>query len=307
MGPGDKHWDKRWDAPVVCFKVAQDRRRPALIEALAETGRFDITVGAYPDPHPEAAHDGADIDWLKRKVDAGAGSAITQFFFEADTFFRFRDRCAAAGIDAPIIPGILPIENWKGTRRFAERCGAHVPGWIAEAFDKADLYDGEDKATRHDLLAVAREAASHEGSAHLQRSGAEVDGAEHDRLTAALQVAGHAAIIAFGHALSSLGYDADRLRSLWTPPHRVMLALLARMGTLDAEVYLNSTAELKNMVNVGYDLIARSNIVFEPATGRVEVHPPNTFLEDMNKYGPQTPSTKKVIVENPKITLQQCL
>ncbi|WP_425052557.1 methylenetetrahydrofolate reductase [NAD(P)H] [Psychromarinibacter sp. S121] len=120
-----------------------------LISALADTGKFKIRVGAYPDPHPEAASDTADIDWLKRKIDAGATSAITQFFFEADTFFRFRDRCAAAGIDAQIIPGILPVENWKGVKKFADRCGAHVPQWVIEAFEKAERDD------RHDLLAVS--------------------------------------------------------------------------------------------------------------------------------------------------------
>lgn len=120
-----------------------------LVEALAKTGKFDIRVGAYPDPHPEAGSDTADIDWLKRKIDAGASSAITQFFFEAETFFRFRDRCAAAGIDAPIIPGILPIENWKGTRRFAERCRTKVPAWLDEAFEAA-ARDG-----REDLLSTA--------------------------------------------------------------------------------------------------------------------------------------------------------
>lgn len=120
-----------------------------LIEALARTGKFTIRVGAYPDPHPEAGHDGADIDWLKRKIDAGAHSAITQFFFEADTFFRFRDACAKAGIDAPIIPGILPVENWAGIRKFAQSCGAVIPDWAIQAFDNAQRDD------RHDLLAVA--------------------------------------------------------------------------------------------------------------------------------------------------------
>ncbi|HSF63135.1 MAG TPA: methylenetetrahydrofolate reductase, partial [Paracoccaceae bacterium] len=85
-----------------------------LIEALADTGRFTIRVGAYPEPHPDAADTAADVAWLKRKIDAGATSAITQFFFEAETFLRFRDACAKAGITAPIIPGILPIENWDG-------------------------------------------------------------------------------------------------------------------------------------------------------------------------------------------------
>lgn len=120
-----------------------------LIEALAATGEFTIRVGAYPDIHPEAPHGQADIDWLKRKIDAGASEAITQFFFEAETFFRFRDACEKAGIDAPITPGILPIENWRGARRFAERCGARIPQWVADAFDKAER-DG-----REDLLATA--------------------------------------------------------------------------------------------------------------------------------------------------------
>ncbi|MEL7116005.1 MAG: methylenetetrahydrofolate reductase [NAD(P)H] [Pseudomonadota bacterium] len=120
-----------------------------LIAALADMNAFHIRVGAYPDPHPEAISPDADVDWLKRKIDAGAGSAITQFFFEADTFFRFRDRCVAAGIDAPILPGILPIENWTGMQRFAKRCGAHVPTWLAEAFETAIRDD------RHDLLATS--------------------------------------------------------------------------------------------------------------------------------------------------------
>ncbi len=108
-----------------------------LIEALAATGRFTLRAGAYPEPHPEATDSAADVAWLKRKIDAGASSAITQFFFEADTFLRFRDACAAAGIAAPIIPGILPIESWEGTRRFAARCGATVPQWLDEAFTAA--------------------------------------------------------------------------------------------------------------------------------------------------------------------------
>ena len=122
----------------------------SLIEALAQTGDFNIRVGAYPDKHPEAAEPQADVDWLKRKLDAGACEALTQFFFEADTFFRFRDACAAAGIDGDrITPGILPIENWKGARNFARRCGTEIPAWLDDAFDKA-VRDG-----REDLLATA--------------------------------------------------------------------------------------------------------------------------------------------------------
>lgn len=114
-----------------------------LIEALARTGRFQIRVGAYPDPHPDAPDMAACVDFLKRKIDAGATSAITQFFFEADTFFRFRDACAAAGITAPIIPGILPIANWTRVRRFAARCGAQVPQWLDDAYATA-IRDGRE-------------------------------------------------------------------------------------------------------------------------------------------------------------------
>lgn len=120
-----------------------------LIEALAKTGKFNIRVGAYPEKHPESPDHQADVEWLKRKFDAGADEALTQFFFEAETFFRFRDACAKAGIEDKIIPGILPIENFKGARNFAKRCGTSVPDWVADAFEKAER-DG-----RHDLLATA--------------------------------------------------------------------------------------------------------------------------------------------------------
>jgi methylenetetrahydrofolate reductase (NADPH) len=109
-----------------------------LIEALADTGKFNIRVGAYPEKHPEALDQAADIAFLKRKIDAGATAAITQFFFEADTFFRFRDACVKAGIDAPIIPGILPIESWSGVQRFAKQCGTHIPQVIHDAFGHAE-------------------------------------------------------------------------------------------------------------------------------------------------------------------------
>lgn len=120
-----------------------------LIEALAQTGQFTLRVGAYPEKHPEAASQKANIDWLKAKIDAGASEAITQFFFEAETFLRFRDDCAKAGITAPITPGILPITNWTNARKFALRCGTSVPAWLDQAFDAALRDD------RHDLLAKA--------------------------------------------------------------------------------------------------------------------------------------------------------
>ena len=121
-----------------------------LIEAIAATGKFKIRVGAYPEPHPDAADRLADARWLKRKIDAGASSAITQFFFEADTFLRFRDLCAKEGITAPIIPGILPIQSWEGTKKFAARCGTAVPLRLDEAFSNAKR-DG-----REDLLALTQ-------------------------------------------------------------------------------------------------------------------------------------------------------
>lgn len=120
-----------------------------LIGALADTGKFNIRVGAYPEQHPESPNATADVEWLKRKIDAGATSAITQFFFEADTYFRFRDACEKAGIDAPIIPGILPIENWNGARKFAAMCGTSIPTIVADAFETATKHGGTD------LLATA--------------------------------------------------------------------------------------------------------------------------------------------------------
>lgn len=121
-----------------------------LVEALARTGKFKIRVGAYPEPHPDAKDAFADVDWLKRKVDAGATSAITQFFFNADTFFRFRDACVKAGVNVPIVPGVLPIISWDGAKKFAARCGAQVPAALDEAFRVA-ARDG-----REDLLALTQ-------------------------------------------------------------------------------------------------------------------------------------------------------
>ena len=120
-----------------------------LVAALAAKG-FKVRVGAYPERHPDAADAQADIRWLKAKLDAGATSAITQFFFEAETFLRFRDAAARAGITAPIIPGILPIQSWEGAKRFAARCGAHVPQRLDEAFHLA-ARDG-----REELLALTQ-------------------------------------------------------------------------------------------------------------------------------------------------------
>ena len=108
-----------------------------LVAGLRDIGDFDIAVAAYPEKHPDARDMAADIDNLKRKIDAGANSAITQFFFENETFLRFRDACAAAGITTPITPGILPIENFTKTVNFAGRCHANIPTWMHDAFRNA--------------------------------------------------------------------------------------------------------------------------------------------------------------------------
>ena len=121
-----------------------------LVDGLKRVHDFEVTVAAYPEMHPEAASAAADLDNLRRKIDAGATRAITQFFFEAETFLRFRDACAKAGIDAPIVPGILPIISWDGARRFAQRCNAYIPPRLEEGFAHA-IRDG-----REDLLALTQ-------------------------------------------------------------------------------------------------------------------------------------------------------
>ena len=103
-----------------------------LVAALAATTHVEISVAAYPEGHPESAGVAADIDNLKRKIDAGAHRAITQFFFDTEVYLRYRDRCTTAGIHIPIIPGILPITRFAQLQRFATRCGASLPNWLHE-------------------------------------------------------------------------------------------------------------------------------------------------------------------------------
>ena len=109
-----------------------------LVAGLKAIAPFDISVAAYPEVHPDADCPQADLDNLKRKLDAGANRAITQFFFSPDSFLRFRDAAAAAGIDAPIIPGILPVSNVSQTRRMADMCGTAIPAWMVSLFDGLD-------------------------------------------------------------------------------------------------------------------------------------------------------------------------
>jgi len=127
-----------------------------LVEGLMGIADFDLSVAAYPEVHPEAPGADFDLDVLKKKLDAGAKRAITQFFFDTEVFLRFRDAAAAKGIDAPLVPGILPITNFKSLKGFAGRCGAAVPDWLGQRFEGLD----DDPETRQMIAAnVAIEQA----------------------------------------------------------------------------------------------------------------------------------------------------
>jgi methylenetetrahydrofolate reductase (NADPH) len=120
-----------------------------LVAGLAQVGDFEITVAAYPEVHPEARSPLADLENLKRKIDAGASRAITQFFFDSACYLRFRDLCVAAGIDVPIVPGILPITRFPQLLTFARKCGASVPDWLCTRFEGLD----DDPETRRLIAA----------------------------------------------------------------------------------------------------------------------------------------------------------
>ena len=109
-----------------------------LVTLLKEVADFDISVAAYPEVHPEAKSAQADLLNLKRKVDAGANRAITQFFFDVESYLRFRDRCVSAGIEVEIIPGILPVSNFKQAKKFADMTNVRIPAWMAQMFDGLD-------------------------------------------------------------------------------------------------------------------------------------------------------------------------
>ncbi|HXW40160.1 MAG TPA: methylenetetrahydrofolate reductase [NAD(P)H] [Xanthobacteraceae bacterium] len=121
-----------------------------LVAGIKRIADLEVSVSAYPEKHPDSPSADADIDMLKAKVDAGASRAMTQFFFENGLYFRYLDRVRAAGIDIPIVPGILPVQNFKQVRNFAARAGASIPPWLAERFEGLD----EDPATRK-LIAAA--------------------------------------------------------------------------------------------------------------------------------------------------------
>jgi methylenetetrahydrofolate reductase (NADPH) len=143
-GPTNLSADGRYQAHPSGFAYASD-----LVHGLKMAGDFEVSVAAYPEGHPESGGVDADLENLKRKVEAGARRAITQFFFEPDLFLRYRDRCAAAGIKASIVPGILPITRFPQLLRFASRCGASVPDWLRARFDGLD----DDPDTRRMIAA----------------------------------------------------------------------------------------------------------------------------------------------------------
>ncbi len=136
-----------------------------LVAGLREIADFEISVAAYPETHPEAPGPEADLDNLKRKLDAGATRAITQFFFDPDCYLRFRDACALRGIGTVIVPGILPITRFPQLIRFAARCGASVPDWLVERFQGLD----DDPETRKMISA----SVAIEQVARLRREGVE--------------------------------------------------------------------------------------------------------------------------------------
>lgn len=121
-----------------------------LVRGLRRIGAFEISVGAYPEMHPAAVSAEADLDFLKRKIDAGATRAITQYFFDTETYLRFLDRCLAKGITVPIVPGILPVSNFQQVAKFSAMCGASVPGWMGQLFEGLE----EDAETRRMVAAV---------------------------------------------------------------------------------------------------------------------------------------------------------
>ncbi|MDP1731045.1 MAG: methylenetetrahydrofolate reductase [NAD(P)H] [Devosia sp.] len=126
------------------------RNGAELVAGIRQLGEFDISVAAYPEKHPQSPDWDADIDNLKRKLDAGAARAITQMFFDNDDYFRFVERARKAGIAAPIVPGIQPIHSFKQISGFAARCGASIPAWLAERFEGL-----EDEPETHALVASA--------------------------------------------------------------------------------------------------------------------------------------------------------
>jgi methylenetetrahydrofolate reductase (NADPH) len=136
---------ERYEAHPEGYAYAAD-----LVAGLARIAPFEISVAAYPETHPTALSHDHDLDNLKRKIDAGATRAITQYFFDSEVYLRFLDRCAAAGITLPIVPGIMPVSNFNQMKKFSAMCGAGVPGWMGRLFEGLD----DDPETRRMVSVV---------------------------------------------------------------------------------------------------------------------------------------------------------
>lgn len=158
--PGGLSWPLDPDGDY--FQYTSD-----FVEALKARHQFEISVACYPEKHPDAPDLASDIIALKKKCDAGADRAITQFFFENETFYRFRDQCCAAGIETPIVPGLLPIHDFAGMLKFAARCQASVPAWLHEKFSGLENRPDEARAKAADLLQAQAEDLIKNGVPHI--------------------------------------------------------------------------------------------------------------------------------------------
>lgn len=161
---GDMPKDLSWplDADGDYFQYTSD-----FVAGLKAQHDFEISVSAYPEKHPDAASLDSDIAALKKKCEAGADRAITQFFFDNDAYFSFVDRCRAAGIKTPICPGLLPVHDFKGMLRFAERCRASVPAWLHEKFDGLENRPDEAQKVAEEILCRQVQGLAAQGVPHI--------------------------------------------------------------------------------------------------------------------------------------------
>ncbi len=156
---GDVNWPLETDDDY--FQYTSD-----FVEGLKSWNDFEISVGCYPEKHPDAPSMDADLKALKLKCDAGADRAITQFFFDNDVFYRFVDECAAAGINTPLCPGLLPIHDFKSMCKFAKRCQAQVPDWLHERFGAVENAEEAEKIAT-DLLVMQAQDLAKNGVEHM--------------------------------------------------------------------------------------------------------------------------------------------
>lgn len=158
--PGDLHWPL--DADAEYFQYTSD-----FVEGLKKWHDFEISVGCYPEKHPDAPSLEADIRALKLKCDAGADRAITQFFFDNAVYYEFIEACGKAGIKTPVVPGLLPIHDFKSMCGFAKRCQASVPDWLYERFAGLEEKPEEARKVALDLLVSQTEDLAQNGAAHI--------------------------------------------------------------------------------------------------------------------------------------------